>query len=367
MQDRIFPTEGQETLGSAREFTGINWDEVASRMTHIANTGGPEQHASDELMAEIKRITAEDMGDTVVASAVNGTVRTAKQSVPDSFKEHQFKSKGKDSDDDDDDDDDDEMPDFLKKGGEKAAKSDPCWTGYHKTKGKKDFEDGSCEKDGEKKATARLRKLHFASLDQISAEALEEAKAEGDTARANAIAEVRHEARLMRIAKLEQVAAKHADETTKIAKRDAYRMKIVARAHAAQKTTSAVKSSQSKQDKTATTSGFKAAGSLSASVRAAFAAKAVAAGFPREYVNEMLAQASPVTAAEQGVREVMASALPLATKKVAVAGMVKVAELDASQINRCEDYWINELGYDPEWVKDLFSPKYNSMGRGSGE
>ena len=31
------------------------------------------------------------------------------------------------------------------------------------------------------------------------------------------------------------------------------------------------------------------------------------------------------------------------------------SELDSANINRCKDYWKNELGYgDPEWVDELF-------------
>jgi hypothetical protein len=58
------------------------------------------------------------------------------------------------------------------------------------------------------------------------------------------------------------------------------------------------------------------------------------------------------------IKQVMASNLNVNTKKQVVASIIKVAELDSANINRCKDYWKNELGYgDPEWVDELFNSK----------
>ena len=58
------------------------------------------------------------------------------------------------------------------------------------------------------------------------------------------------------------------------------------------------------------------------------------------------------------IKEVMASNINLKVKKTVVAKMMKVANLDSANINRCKDYWKNELGYgDPDWVDALFENK----------
>jgi hypothetical protein len=58
------------------------------------------------------------------------------------------------------------------------------------------------------------------------------------------------------------------------------------------------------------------------------------------------------------IKQVMASNLNNNIKKQVVASIVKEASLDAANINRCKDYWKNELGYgDPEWVDELFDSK----------
>lgn len=47
------------------------------------------------------------------------------------------------------------MPKTTKKKGKGKKKSSqkkgPCWTGYHKVKGKANFSKGSCAKNGKKK------------------------------------------------------------------------------------------------------------------------------------------------------------------------------------------------------------------------
>jgi hypothetical protein len=104
--------------------------------------------------------------------------------------------------------------------------------------------------------------------------------------------------------------------------------------------------------------GFVAIGELNASGKKAFAAKALAAGFPQEYIEAMINESPAPTQNLTEIKEVMASNINLKVKKTVVAKMMKVANLDAANINRCKDYWKNELGYgDPEWVDALFENK----------
>jgi hypothetical protein len=84
-------------------------------------------------------------------------------------------------------------------------------------------------------------------------------------------------------------------------------------------------------------------------------------GFPVEYVEATLGmyeQEPSISAEEIQIREVMSSSLNDSTKRTAVAGLVKVAELSQEQLNRCIRFWVDELGYgDEQWVRDLFAKK----------
>jgi hypothetical protein len=84
-------------------------------------------------------------------------------------------------------------------------------------------------------------------------------------------------------------------------------------------------------------------------------------GFPVEYVEATLGMyesAPSISAEETQIREVMSSSLNTSTKRTAIAGLVKVAELSQEQLNRCIRFWVDELGYgDEEWVRDLFAKK----------
>ena len=103
---------------------------------------------------------------------------------------------------------------------------------------------------------------------------------------------------------------------------------------------------------------FVKASALNNNAKKAFAAKAVAAGFPAEYVEAMLNTPVAESPKVAEIKQVMASNLNNNIKKQVVASIVKEASLDAANINRCKDYWKNELGYgDPEWVDELFDSK----------
>ena len=100
---------------------------------------------------------------------------------------------------------------------------------------------------------------------------------------------------------------------------------------------------------------------MSNSSKKAFAAKAIAQGFPQEYVEAMIGSNSkPVADNTKEIRTVMSSDLNLNVKKSAVTSMVKEAKLSDADYSRLIDYWKNELGYgDQEWIDALFTKKYD--------
>ena len=180
--------------------------------------------------------------------------------------------------------------------------------------------------------------------------AVEAAIASGDKRLANTILAARHERRVRLATQIEtniKTAQAHQDALNQ---RRAYRENLVkVAARNEQRTAVAQKVAEPT---------FVKASAMNNNAKQAFAAKAIAAGFPSEYVEAMLNTpvAEPTQVVE--IKQVMASNLDANIKKTVVAGMVKEANLDAANINRCKDYWKNELGYgDPEWVDELFDNK----------
>jgi hypothetical protein len=94
--------------------------------------------------------------------------------------------------------------------------------------------------------------------------------------------------------------------------------------------------------------------------KTAFAEKALAEGFPAEYVQAVLGES--VTSAEktEEIKTIMSSSLDVNTKKSAVSSMVRTATLTNSDYSRLINYWKNELGYgDVEWINALFTKQYD--------
>ena len=91
------------------------------------------------------------------------------------------------------------------------------------------------------------------------------------------------------------------------------------------------------------------------------AAKAIAEGFPIEYVNARLGETSaPKVDKLSNIKNVLASGLETNVKVAAASSMIKVATLSDADYSRIVDYWKNELGYgDQEWIDALFTKKYD--------
>ena len=190
---------------------------------------------------------------------------------------------------------------------------------------------------------------------QLSAEAVESAIAEGDQELANAILAARHERRVRLAGKIETRIAEETERSVKLAQRKAYRENLVKLAAENTKTVrTATKTQVQSQD------GFVKVSQLNNYSKKAFASKAIAQGFPKEYVDAILGESKPVVDNTSEIRNVMSSKLTDNVKKAAVSSMVKVATLTDADYSRLVDYWKNELGYgDQEWIDALFTKKYD--------
>jgi hypothetical protein len=315
MADRIFPNKFQESgLDSELVFTGINWDAFGQRLAAMEE--GEDSEKKSDVPAELMEALHskyESHFDEIAEGAQNPV--NAKWAAVDTDEDDS------DEDDEDSEEDDDDDSDV-------------------------DMDEGD-EMTEESEMKKKASKIVFNDPSQLSAEAVEAALASGNTKLANTILAARHERRVRLANKIEDNIKTAQAHNLKLAQRRAYRENLVKTAsnNAKKATTRTAKN----------TSEFVKAQHLNNSAKNAFAAKAIASGFPAEYVEAMLNTPVAEAPAVAEIKQVMASNLKPSVKRTVVASMIKESELDSANINRCKDYWKNELGYgDPEWVDELF-------------
>jgi len=319
MADRIFPNKFQESgLDSELVFTGINWDTFNERLAAVKDGEG-DKKVPTELMDALNDKYPEAFDEEADSNDVEGGSKYAAYAEDDEDSEDEdMEDEDEDESEEDESDEDEDMED----------------------------EDEDEESEMEKRAS----KIVFNNPSQLSAEAVEAAIAAGDTRFANTILAARHERRVRLATQIEtniKTAQAHQDALNQ---RRAYRENLVRVADKNETRTAVAQKSALPT--------FVKASALNNNAKKAFAAKAVAAGFPAEYVEAMLNTPVAESPKVAEIKQVMASNLNNNIKKQVVASIVKEASLDAANINRCKDYWKNELGYgDPEWVDELFDSK----------
>ena len=334
MADRIFPNRYQEEpLDSDLVYQAINWDNFNTKLAEVQN-GVNET----ELPAEFKEVLAkkksEDMPEEV---------------------EEMFKKKNTRDDEDADDLSDvpEQLREFVKK------KQDKSKGKKTESKSVEDEKPVETEEAGWKngKNMKKANTVVFNHPSQLSAEAVEAAIAEGNQELANAILAARHERRVRLAGKIETRIAEETERSVKLAQRKAYRENLV---KMAAENTKTVKTASADKPVAESEDGFVKVSQLNDSSKKAFAAKAIAQGFPKEYVDAILGETQPVADNTSEIRNVMSSELTENVKKAAVSSMVKVATLTDADYSRLVDYWKNELGYgDQEWIDALFTKKYD--------
>ena len=320
MADRIFPNKFQESgLDSELVFTGINWDTFNERLAAVKDGEG-DKKAPKELMDALNDKYPEEMDEEAKSNDKEGGSKYAAYADDD-----------EDSDDEDSDDEDSDDEDM------------------------EDEDESDEDEDEEAEMEKRASKIVFNNPSQLSAEAVEAAIAAGDTRFANTILAARHERRVRLATQIETNIKTAQAHQTALNQRKAYRENLVKVASNNERRTATAQKPAAQKSALPT---FVKASALNNNAKKAFAAKAVAAGFPSEYVEAMLNTPVAESPKVAEIKQVMASNLNNNIKKQVVASIVKEASLDAANINRCKDYWKNELGYgDPEWVDELFDSK----------
>jgi len=343
MADRIFPnTFKEEPLDSDLVFKGIDWDNFNTKLAEVKN-GEHNNELPEEFREILAKKKSEDMPEEVEEMFKKKNKRDDKDAddlsdVPEGLRDHvkkmQEKAKGKNNGEED------KPKSKNAKMSEKCAecKCEPC----------------ECDEkeSGSEKGSMKKKAYHFTHPTQLTAEAIEAAQSSGNEDLVKAIVAARHERRVRLASKIEEKVAEEVEINEKLAQRKAYRESLVNKV---------VKAESSKRTKTSSSDDFVKVSNMSNSSKRVFAAKAIAQGFPQEYVEAMLGNNETIKADNtEEIRNVMSSELSINIKKSAVSSMVKVAKLTDSDYSRLISYWKNELGYgDQEWIDALFTKKYD--------
>jgi hypothetical protein len=337
MADRIFPNRFQEDpLDSDLVFQGIDWDNFNQR---LAEASEPKKNKGLEKLINslgddyVDELQGQDDDSEASMDHKSGMDKEAKKGLPEGLRKWMEENgKGKKSEDSDDEDEDEDKEEEMEDKGPMKRKG---------PKGK-----------SEKKA------YHFNHASQLSGEAVEAAIAAGDEDLKDAILAARHERRVRLAGKIERQVQAQQETNVKLAQRRAYREAIVQKV--AEKMDNEEKEAATKKE-SEEESEMKEAKAFSSAARKAFAAKALAEGFPIEYVNARLGETSaPAVDNLSDIKNVLASGLETNVKVAAASSMIKVATLSDADYSRIVDYWKNELGYgDQEWIDALFTKKYD--------
>jgi hypothetical protein len=320
-------------------FQGIDWDNFNQR---LAEAKEPKENKGlialmdalgDEKVDELQGENHEDHDEEASMDHKSGYMKEAKKGLPEGLRKWMEENgKGKSEDSDDEDEDEDEEKD-------------------------EEMEDKGPMKRKGPKSKSEKKAFHFNHASQLSAEAVEAAVAAGDEDLKNAILAARHERRVRLASKIERQVQAQQEVNVKLAQRRAYREALVQNVEAAE-AAEAVKEvvAEKKQPE-----GFLKTSQMTNEMKKAFAAKAIAEGFPVEYVNARLGETStPAVDNLSDIKNVLASGLDTNVKVAAASSMIKVATLSDADYSRIIDYWKNELGYgDQEWIDALFTKKYD--------
>jgi hypothetical protein len=336
MADRIFPTHvNEDPLDSEMVFQGIDWDNFNNRLAEVKEAGKTKGKLNPGLQAYLDKKNANASEDCKKCNC--DPCECDEEDKPKSKKD---KCPECDCDPCECDD-------------EKDVKKD-----VKNTKKDASVQDiiNSLPEAERKKLTLRKKASYvFNHPLQLSADAVEAAIAAGDVDLKNAILAARHERRVRLASKVETIIKAEAVKNQKLAQRKTYRESLVTKVANDEKAAQKVKTAN-----TNTQSGFRPITNLPVNAKKAFASKALAQGFPQEYVDAMLGNNAPVTDNTVDIKNVMASNLATSVKKTAVASMVKEATLSDADYSRLIDYWKNDLGYgDQDWIEALFTKKYD--------
>jgi len=341
MADRIFPNRYQEDpLDSDLVFQGIDWDNFNQRLAAAENGEEDKDKGLKALLDSIGKekvdmlqeagssYANEDVEDE---SMYHNSTKMAKKGLnPGLAKWLEENKKGKKNKSEDHEDED------------------------HEDEEEEDHEDhakGPMKRKGPKKDEKVKKAYVFNHPSQLSAEAVEAAEAAGDEHLKSAILAARHDRRIRLASQIETRIASKKEKSVRLAQRRAYREALVQSVE-----------EQSVQPQPVKTASRKTQNSgMTPAMKTAFAQKALAEGFPVEYIQARIGEVATKKVDNTAeIRSVLASKLNHSTKIAAASSMIKTATLSDADYSRLIDYWKNDLGYgDQDWIDALFTKKYD--------
>ena len=353
MADRIFPNRYQvDPLDSDLVFQGIDWDTFNQRLA--AAESGEDKRVPTELLKALNNAHPGAFDEEAKSNDRESGSMYAEEDMEDDMSEDEAMMV-------------DSYKTAKKKKGLDPTKGLGKWLADKKKKEQGESEDHDDEEHDEEhdevdskedmkrkgpKKNEKVKKAYvFNHPSQLSAEAVEAAEAAGDEHLKSAILAARHDRRVRLASQIETRIASDKEKSIKLAQRKAYREALVQSVEA-QVTEPKVQRTASR---TKTNNGW------TSSMKSAFAQKALAEGFPVEYINARLGETSaPAVDKLSNIKNVLASGLDANVKVAAASSMIKTATLSDADYSRLVDYWKNELGYgDQDWIDALFTKKYD--------
>jgi hypothetical protein len=355
MADRIFPNRYQvDPLDSDLVFQGIDWDTFNQRLA--AAESGEDKSVPTELLKALNNAhpgafdeeaesNDRESGSMYAEEDMDGDEMSEDEAMMvDSYKTAK-KKKGLDPESG--------LGKYLAK--QRMMKEKKSKNSDEEEHDEEDHDEVDSKEDMKRKGPKKNEKVKKAYVfnhpSQLSAEAVEAAEAAGDEHLKSAILAARHDRRVRLASQIETRIASDKEKSIKLAQRKAYREALVQSVEA-QVTEPKVQRTASR---TKTNNGW------TSSMKSAFAQKALAEGFPVEYIQARLGE-MPVSATDNTseIKSVLASDLDLNVKVAAASSMIKTATLSDADYSRLVDYWKNELGYgDQDWIDALFTKKYD--------
>jgi hypothetical protein len=323
---RIFPNNLETPMGSKIQFSGIDWDEVEKNIS----SNKYASNNSVEIIEMIKNLTG------VPEEKIESIIHTAK---------------------------------------EIADESD---LNDNKKTDKPEFDEPEHADEPEKVEASNLntmKKIAFTHPNQISAEAIEAAKAKGDEKLVNTILAARKENRL-RIAKA--ISAKIKEANTKPATTSSEdnvfmnfnqsQLNEMMKSYASQnlEAPEGLKLAFNSKNLTKQASDislkFSSPTEFTRAQRLAFNNVALSLGMPKEYVEAMAPLILPkeVEALNTKIREVYSSDISKDTKSSVIDTLIKEAKLSNDSKSEFINYWNNVLGYQDKEFWPLVAADYES-------
>jgi len=374
MADRIFPNRYQvDPLDSDLVFQGIDWDTFNQRLA--AAESGEDKRVPTELLKALNNAHPGAFDEEAKSNDRESGAMYAEEDTDDDMSEDEAmmvdsyktakKKKGLDPESG--------LGKYLAK--QRMMKEKKSKNSDEEDHDEEDHDEVDSKEDMKRKGPKKNEKVKKAYVfnhpSQLSAEAVEAAEAAGDEHLKSAILAARHDRRVRLASQIETRIASDKEKSIKLAQRKAYREALVQRvAEKMEDEASMGKTCESCGKKYAgkecncghaSSKEMKEAKAFSSAAKKAFAAKALAEGFPIEYINARLGETSaPAVDKLSNIKNVLASGLEANVKVAAASSMIKTATLSDADYSRLVDYWKNELGYgDQDWIDALFTKKYD--------